>query len=107
MDEIYEVERDQYAGLIGEMKTSCFHMDTSYQEDKTIITLTSKATGKLITKRIIDADGNETYFIYDLPENSERLAPKKIRKYELQTKEEVQAFFDFLAKKIKEENKND
>ena len=36
MDEIYEVERDQYAGLIGEMKTSCFHMDTSYQEDKTI-----------------------------------------------------------------------
>ena len=98
MDEIYEVERDQYAGLIGEMKTDCFHMDTSYQEDKTIITLTSKATGKLITKRIIDADGNETYFIYDLPENNERLAPKKIRKYELQTKEEVQAFFDILNK---------
>lgn len=98
MDEIYEVERDQYAGLIGEMKTNCFYMDTSYQEDKTIITLTSKATGKLITKRIIDAEGNESYYIYDLPENDERLAPKKIRKYELQTKEEVQAFFDILNK---------
>ena len=98
MDEIYEVERDQYAGLIGEMKTECFNMDTSYIEDITIITLTSKKTGKMVTKRIIHEDGNEQYYIYDLPENDERLAPKKIRKYELQTKEEVQAFFDILNK---------
>lgn len=106
MDEIYEVERDQYAGLIGEMKTNCFHMDTSYQENATIITLTSKTTGKLVTKRVIDTEGNETYYIYDLPENNERLAPKKIRKYELQTKEEVQAFFDILNK-IQKGEKND
>lgn len=98
MDEIYEVERDQYAGLIGEMKTECFNMDTSYMEDTTIVTLTSKKTGKMVTKRIIYEDGNEQYYIYDLPENDERLAPKKIRKYELQTKEEVQAFFDILNK---------
>lgn len=98
MNEIYEVERDQYAGLIGEMKTECFNMDTSYMEDTTIVTLTSKKTGKMVTKRIIYEDGNEQYYIYDLPENDERLAPKKIRKYELQTKEEVQTFFDILNK---------
>ncbi len=98
MDEIYEVERDQYAGLIGEMKTKCFNMDISYMENATIVTLTSKKTGKIVTKCIIHEDGNEQYYIYELPENDERLAPKKILKYELQTKEEVQAFFDILNK---------
>lgn len=97
-DEIYKVERNEYAGLIGEMKTDCFDMEKSYENDCTIIKLVSKRTGHIMTKRIIDADQNETYYIYELPADNERLAPKKIRQYQLESKEEVQAFFDILNK---------
>lgn len=97
-NDIYEVERDQYAGLIGEMKTDCFDMEKEYNDEYTSVRLVSKATNTLITERLIYEDGTEKYYIYNLPQNEERLAPKKIRKYELQTKEEVQAFFEVLNK---------
>ena len=100
--EIYQVERDEYAGLIGEMKTSCFDMEKEYNEDNIHIKLVSKKTGHVISERIIDAEQNETYYIYELPENDERMAPKKIRQYRLESKEEVQAFFDILNKLQKE-----
>ena len=97
-DEIYEVGRDEYAGLVREMKTDCFDMEKAYEDDCVVIKLVSKRTGQVITKRVIDADQNETYYIYELPANDERLAPKKIRQYQLESKEEVQAFFDILNK---------
>ena len=95
---IYEVGRDEYAGLIGEMKTDCFDMEKQYENETTIIKLVSKKTGKIITERIIRDNQEEQYYIYELPQNDERLAPKKIRQYKLETKEEVQAFFDILNK---------
>lgn len=103
--EIYQVERDEYAGLVREMKTSCFDMEKEHKDDGTHIKLVSKKTGKLITERIIDDDQNETYFIFDLPDNDERLASRKIRQYHLETKEEVQSFFDILNKIQKGEQK--
>lgn len=96
MDDIYEVERNEYAGLIGEMKTHCFDMVKEYTETSTIIKLISKKTNKLITKRIIHEDGDEQYFIYEMPDNDERIAPKRILQVTLETKEEVQHFFDAL-----------
>lgn len=102
--EIYEVSRDEYAGLIGEMRTECFDMEKEYQENQTIIRLKSKQTGALITERIIKDDSPEQYYIYELPQDNERLAPKKIRQYKLETKEEVQAFFDILNKLQKKDH---
>ena len=101
--EIYQVNRDEYAGLIGEMKTSCFDMEKEYKEDNIRIKLVSKKTGHVITERIIDAEQNETYYIYELPENDERMAPKKIRQYRLESVEEVQTFFNILNKLLKGE----
>lgn len=95
---IYEVGRDEYAGLIGEMKTDCFDMEKQYDDSATIIKLVSKKTGKTITERVIQENQEERYYIYELPQSEERLAPKKIRQYKLETKEEVQAFFDILNK---------
>ena len=100
--EIYQVERDEYAGLIGEMKVACFDMEKEYKDDGIHIKLVSKKTGRTITERIIDEEQNEIYYIYELPENDERMAPKKIRQYRLESKEEVQAFFDILNKLQKE-----
>ena len=96
--EIYQVERDEYAGLIKEMKTACFDMEKEYEGATIHIKLVSKKTGKLISERIIDEEQNESYYIYELPDNDERLPSKKIRQYHLETKEEVQAFFDILNK---------
>lgn len=106
MNEIYQVERDEYAGLVRELRTTQFDMEKEYKEDGTHIRLRSKKTGKIITERIIDEDQNETYFIFELPDNDERLASKRIRRYNLETKEEVQAFFDILNK-IQKGEQND
>lgn len=95
-DEIYEVGRNEYVGLIGEMKTDCFDMEKEYLEDTTVIKLVSKKTGKLITKRIIPHEDEEKYFIYEMPDNDERLAPKRIRQVTLESKEEVEHFFKAL-----------
>lgn len=103
--DIYEVTRDEYVGLIGEMRTDCFDMEKDYQESNTYIRLRSKQTGKLMTERIIQDNSEEKYYIFELPEDNERQPPKKIRQYKLETKEEVQAFFDILNKL--QENKND
>ena len=37
MDEIYQVERDEYAGFIGSLKVDCFDVETIYNKDETII----------------------------------------------------------------------
>ena len=106
MDEIYQVERDEYAGFIGSLKTDCFDMEKVYQEEYTLIKLVDKETRQIVTKRIIYEDGKEEYFIYYLPDNTKRLAPKKIRQYRLESKEEVKTFFDILNK-LQKEKKDD
>lgn len=102
--EVYRVERNEYVGLIGEMKTDCFDMEKEHHEDVTIIKLVSKKTGKLISERIIHEDGKEEYFIYEIPDNDERLAPKRIRQVTLETKEEVEHFFKALNELRSKEN---
>ena len=102
--EIYEVDRNEYVGLIGEMKTSCFDMIKEYQENDIIIKLVNKTTNKIMTERIIHDDQSEQYYIYELPNDTERQPPKKIRQYILESKEEVQAFFDILNKLQKEKH---
>ena len=97
MDDIYEVERNEYAGMIGQMKTECFDMEREHTDECTIIKLISKKTNKLITKRIIHENGEEQYFIYEMPDNDERTAPKRIRQITLETREEVEHFFKALS----------
>ena len=104
MDDIYQVERDEYVGLIGSLKVDCFDLEKDHTEQSTSIKIVDKDTQEVITKRVIYEDGNEEYFIYSLPDNTKRLAPKKIRQYHLETKEEVQEFFKILNKLQKGEH---
>ena len=46
----------------------------------------------------------EHYFIFNMPEDNERIAPKPVMKVTLETKEEVQTFFDILNKIQRGEN---
>ena len=95
---IYEVERDEYVGFIGQLNKQMCDVEQFYEEDMTIMKIKSKATGTHFCTRIISEDGEEHYFIFNMPADDERVAPKPIMKVTLDTREDVQAFFDALNK---------
>ena len=103
---IYEVERDDYVGFIGQLNKQMMDVEQAYKNDCNIISIYSKATGKHLCTRIIAEDGTEKYYVVHMPEDNERVAPKRIRQIKLETQEEVQAFFDALNK-IQKEKKDD
>lgn len=105
-NEIYEVNRDQYAGFMSEIKPECLDVEVSHLEDCTIIKVQSKKTGKHLCSRIIPEEAEEHYYIFNMPDGDERQRGRPVRKITLETKEEVQTFFDALSKVMKGE-KND
>ncbi len=105
-DDIYEVERDDYVGFIGQLNKQMMDVEQIYKEDSTIISIYSKATGKLLCSCIIPQNDTEKYYVINMPEDNERVAPKRVLQIKLETQEEVQAFFDALNK-IQKEKKDD
>jgi len=102
---IYEVGRDEYAGVIGQINPKTSDIETYHEEYGTVIKIKNKE-GVHFTTRIISNDGEEQYYVFTLPQGEDCLPPKAIRKITLDTKEEVQAFFDALNK-LQKEQKND
>ena len=105
---IYEVTRDEYVGFIDQIKPECRLAETIEENGYNFIKLYSVETGTHFATRIIpieQEDEIEHYYIFNMPLDSERRAPKPVRKIILESKEEVQAFVDVLAKWQKE-NKN-
>lgn len=95
---IYEVERDDYAGFIGQLNKEMMDIEKFYESDLTIIKIKSKKTGTHLCTRIIPNSGEEHYYVFNMPEDEERIAPTPVMKIKLNTKEEVQAFFDAINK---------
>ena len=95
---IYEVERDDYAGFIGQLDKTKMDVEQYYEQDVTIVKIKSKATGIHLCTRIIPSEGEEHYFIFNMPADDERVAPKPVMKITLDNKEDVQAFFDAINK---------
>lgn len=105
-DNIYEVSRDEYAGVVSQINTAYANIETKYEEDKTIIKIVSKR-GIDLTARIIPEEGEEQYYVFNLPTKEESLPPKPVQKIVLVTHEEVQTFFDILNKIQGKEKEND
>ena len=105
-NDIYEVTRDEYAGFIGQLNKQMCDVEQFFENDMTIIKIKSKATGTHFCTRIIPEDDVEHYFVFNMPEDNERVAPKPVMKVTLETKEEVQNFFNALGK-LQQENKHD
>ena len=103
---IYEVERNDYVGFIGQLNKQMVDVEQVYKDDSTIISIYSKATGKLLCYCIIPQNDTEKYYVINMPEDNERVAPKGVWQIKLETREEVQAFFDTLNK-IQKEKKDD
>jgi len=96
---VYEVERDDYAAFIGQLNKSMMDVENYVEQNYTFLKIKSRKTGKHLSTRIIShEDGEEKYFIFQMPDDDERVAPKPIRKITLETKEEVQAFLNALGK---------
>jgi len=107
---IYEVSRNEYKGFVEQIKPECRRVEIrKVDETHTAAEIFSINTGKCLCSRITySADYGEPepekYYVFEMPEKYERQAPIPKQQLVLKTKEEVQAFFDFLAKKIKKEN---
>ena len=95
---IYEVERDDYVGFIGQLNKEKCDVEKFYEEDLTILKIKSKATGTHLCTRIIPQSGDEHYYVFNMPADDERIAPKPVMKIRLDTKEEVQTFFNAINK---------
>lgn len=104
--DIYEVERDEYVGFVDEMKPDAWTTEIKEEDNFKILNVYSKKTKKLLCSRHIPLNENErTYFyIYEMPDNDERRAPPAKRKIVLETREEVQEFFNILSKIQKGDN---
>ena len=103
---IYEVTRDEYAGFIGQLNKEKCDVEQFYENNMTIIKIRSKATNTHFCTRIIPEDGEEHYYVFNMPADDERVVPKPVMKVTLDTKEEVQAFFNALNK-LQKEKKDD
>ena len=110
---IYEVTRNEYKGFIEQIKpeyrrVEIIEIDKRHTATKTFSTNTGKCLCSRLTYTADQGEREpEKYYVFEMPENFERQAPIPKQQIILESKEEVQAFFDFLAKKAKEEdNKN-
>ena len=109
-ESIYEVTRADYTSFIEQIKPEHKRVEVE-QIDKihTATKIFSKNTNKCLCSRLTyTADYGdpepEVYYIFEMPEDYERQAPIPKVKITLNSKEEVQKFFDCLAKQNKKEN---
>ena len=95
---IYEVDRDDYAGFIGQLNKTMMDIEQFYEKDTTIIKIISKNTGTHLCTRIIPDNDIEHYYIFNMPTDDERIKPKPVLKITLDNKEDVQTFFNAINK---------
>lgn len=98
----YEFSRDEYVTFIGQLDKTKMKIEYEKEGDLAILKVRSMATGKHLTSRIIPDEGEEHYYIFNSPEDDERVPPKPVMKVKLETREEVQNFFNLLSKLTKE-----
>ncbi len=103
---IYEVERDDYVGFLGQLNKEMMDVEQYYENNMTIIKIKSKNTGTHLCTRIIPEEGSEHYYVFNMPADNERVEPKPVMKITLNTKEEVQAFVNAINKLQLEAKKN-
>lgn len=95
---IYEVDRDEYVGFLGQLNKEMMDVEKYFQDDVIITKIKSKNSGTHLCTQIITQDGDVHYFVFNMPADNERIDPKGVMKVTLDKREDVQAFFDALNK---------
>ena len=100
---IFEVSRADYASFIEQLKPECRNVQVEkidkWHEATKIFSIN---TNKCLCSRISfvgpeDEYEPEKYFIFEMPEDNERLPPIPKIKITLNTIEEVQKFFEYFS----------
>lgn len=95
--EVFEVSKDEYTGFLAQIKKGTYYsqleeLDESHKE----LNIYSKKTDKLLASQVVDKEDNSLFYVYTMPDDDERKAPPAVTKIELQSQEEVEAFFKIL-----------
>jgi len=114
-EDIYEVSRAEYKSFVETIKLETRDVKEELIDSRHKVTkIFSKKTGKCLTSRVTDlyeddAHEPERYYIFEMPDNDERLAPIPKVKVMLETKEQVQAFLDGMKRmrEMEKEKNND
>ena len=107
-DELYEVTRNEFKGFINQIKPDCFdHVILDYEGYKEIKIISTDRKRHFASVKTFPNDEEMHYFVYEMPNDDERCEAKPVKTITLNTKEEVQTFFEALHKIQKGELKND
>ena len=109
-DSIFLVNKEDYKALVERLKVEKIRTEKVEEREFTIIKIFGIDSDDCICARKTYNEGAnkpEEYYIFKLPESDEWGDAIPKRKIVLETKEEVQAFFNFLSEMRKEQEKND
>lgn len=103
---IYEVQREDYRNFIEQLNKEMMDTEVYSYQNCLFTKVFSKKTKKHLSSRVSDSDlEEERYFIFNYPDDDERIEPKPVLKINLETREEVQEFLNAIAKIQKGEEK--
>lgn len=95
--EIFEVTKDEYVGFMAQIKKGGYYSELEQLDDThKELNIYSKKTNKLLASQVVDSEDNVQFYVYEMPDTDERQAAPAVTKIELQTQEEVEAFFKIL-----------
>ena len=110
-ESIFEVSRNEYKSFVETIKPETrkieeIELDKWHKATKIFSQKTGKCLASRVTHLIEDEEEHEPekYFIFEMPDDDERLAPIPHIQIVLESKEEVQTFFDGLKQLHKKEN---
>ena len=104
-EEFYEVTRADYKNFLETVKSEVREIKELNKDDYHYIEVYSKTTGELLASRKFymgDEKNEEHYYIWNLPCPEDSVPPIAKYQLKLETREEVQAFLNFLAEQSKE-----
>ena len=100
---IFEVTQDEYIGFIEQINPKMIEHTNNIGDTSTRTEVYSIKTKKKLCATLLNNDGTTIYYVYEMPDNDERIAPKPHLKVEL-TDEENHEFFKLLTEAMKEKN---
>ena len=106
-ESIFLVDREDYKALVERLKVEKIRTEKIEEREYTIIKIFGIDSEECICSRKTYNNGSkpEEYYIFKFPEDDEWGPPIPKKKIVLETKEEVQTFFNILSQIQKEKNK--
>ena len=96
--DMYMVEREDYVGFFRSIKPDCIYTERKEDDEWGLLQVYSLKTNKLLGElRHNLKSEDDFYYIYEFPDQDECCPPKAIRRITLETREEVEAFFQILS----------